>query len=61
MQNSNCSKGLILADFYYVILHKISDLLVYISFVLQFVLGPAIYDVKMTGLKVTVELWLAVD
>jgi len=34
-----------LADFEYVILHKISQLLVYVSLLLQFVLGLAIFCV----------------
>jgi len=42
-KNTVSSKSLILADFEYVILHKISKLLVYVSLLLQFVLGLATF------------------
>jgi len=42
-KNTVSSKSLILADIEYVIVHKISKLLVYVSLLLQFVLGLATF------------------
>ena len=52
-KNTVSSKSLILADFEYVILHKISQLLVYVSLLLQFVLGLATFLPRLTGLPVS--------
>ena len=49
-KNTVSSKSLILADFEYVILHKISQLLVYVSLLLQFVLGLATFLRRLIGL-----------
>ena len=49
-KNTVSSKSVILADFEYVILHKISQL-VYVSLLLQFVLSLATFLRRLTGLK----------
>ena len=56
-KNTVSSKSLILADFEYVILHKISQLLVYVSLLLQFVLGLATFLHRLTGLQSVVQKW----
>jgi len=42
IKNTGSSKALILADFEYVILHKISKLLIYVSLLLLFWVWPSL-------------------